>query len=217
MPRKLKTFTTSIGFYDLAIAAPSMKAALEAWGSGQNLFQRGFAQETTDPEIVAATLAHPGVVLRRAVGSEGKFTEHAELSEDVVTKALKGGAKPKEKPVVKVRATARENNAYEEDPKAQKAAIIAFGKEKARRDRERAKEEAKRRKAEEAEEREEKRRQMAVQKAQADLERARARHEATIRKLEEKRNTIDEQLDAERQRWKDEEEKLDAKIREARG
>ena len=31
MPRKLKTFQTSLGFYDLAIAAPSMKAALEAF------------------------------------------------------------------------------------------------------------------------------------------------------------------------------------------
>lgn len=28
--RKLKTFQTSLGFYDLAIGAPSMKAALEA-------------------------------------------------------------------------------------------------------------------------------------------------------------------------------------------
>jgi hypothetical protein len=38
MPRKLKTFQTSLGFYDLAIAVPSMKAALEAWGAGSNLF-----------------------------------------------------------------------------------------------------------------------------------------------------------------------------------
>ncbi len=38
MARKLKTFQTSLGFYDLAIAAPSMKAALEAWGAGSNLF-----------------------------------------------------------------------------------------------------------------------------------------------------------------------------------
>ena len=30
MARKLKTCQTSIGFYDLAIAAPSIKAALEA-------------------------------------------------------------------------------------------------------------------------------------------------------------------------------------------
>ena len=38
MPRKLKTFTTSAGFFDLAVAAPSMKAALAAWGSRSNLF-----------------------------------------------------------------------------------------------------------------------------------------------------------------------------------
>jgi len=30
MPRRLKTYQTSLGFYDLAVAAPSMKAALEA-------------------------------------------------------------------------------------------------------------------------------------------------------------------------------------------
>ncbi len=29
MPRRLKTYQTSLGFYDLAIAAPSMKAALQ--------------------------------------------------------------------------------------------------------------------------------------------------------------------------------------------
>ncbi len=44
MARKLKPYTTSAGFFDLAIAAPSMKAALEAWGSGTNLFHQGFAQ-----------------------------------------------------------------------------------------------------------------------------------------------------------------------------
>ena len=44
MARKLKTFQTSVGFYDLAIAAPSMKAALEAWGAGSNLFHQGVAR-----------------------------------------------------------------------------------------------------------------------------------------------------------------------------
>jgi hypothetical protein len=33
MARKLKTYQTSLGFYDLALGAPSMKAALEACGS----------------------------------------------------------------------------------------------------------------------------------------------------------------------------------------
>jgi colicin import membrane protein len=62
--RKLKTYQTSLGFYDLAIAAPSMKAALEAWGAGSNLFHQGVAKESGDPDVVAAT-TKPGVVLRR--------------------------------------------------------------------------------------------------------------------------------------------------------
>jgi hypothetical protein len=30
-----------VGFFDLAIAAPSMKAALEEWGANSNLFHQG--------------------------------------------------------------------------------------------------------------------------------------------------------------------------------
>jgi hypothetical protein len=41
MARKLKTYQTSLGFFDLAVAAPSMKAALEAWGADSNLFHQG--------------------------------------------------------------------------------------------------------------------------------------------------------------------------------
>jgi hypothetical protein len=79
MARKLKTYQTSIGFFDLAIAAPSMKAAAEAWGSPTDIFRRGFASETHEPAIVAATMARPGVVLKRPVGSKEPFSEHAEL------------------------------------------------------------------------------------------------------------------------------------------
>jgi len=79
MVRKLKTYQTSLGFYDLAIAAPSMKAALEAWGAGSNLFHQGVARESGDPDVVAATVSKPGVVLRRPVGSNGPFREHADL------------------------------------------------------------------------------------------------------------------------------------------
>jgi hypothetical protein len=42
--RKLKTYQTSLGFFDQAIAAPSMKAALEAWGADSNLFHQGAAR-----------------------------------------------------------------------------------------------------------------------------------------------------------------------------
>src|SRR5262249_44732106 len=76
---KLKTYQTSLGFYDLAIAAPSMKAALEAWGAGSNLFHQGVAKESSDPEVIAATMSKPGVVLRRPVGSDAPFSEHPDL------------------------------------------------------------------------------------------------------------------------------------------
>ena len=83
MPRKLKTFQTSLGFYDLAIAAPSMKAALEAWGAGSNLFHQGFATETHDPAVIAAAMARPGVVLKRPAGSNRRFAEQSDLPTDL--------------------------------------------------------------------------------------------------------------------------------------
>jgi hypothetical protein len=83
MARKLKTFVTSLGFFDQAIAAPSMKAALEAWGAGSNLFHQGVAKETDDPDVVAATMSKPGVVLKRPAGSSGRFAEHSGLPSDI--------------------------------------------------------------------------------------------------------------------------------------
>src|ERR687897_948901 len=106
MAKKLKTYQTSVGFFDLAIAALSMAAALRAWGSKTNLFQQGFAKETDDPAIVAATLAKPGVVLRRPVGSDGAFSEHAKL--------------PKELPIEKVRERPTKPRATKRKPPAQK-------------------------------------------------------------------------------------------------
>jgi hypothetical protein len=63
MARKLKTYQMSMGFFERAIAAPSMKAALEAWGADSNLFHQGAAKESHDPGEV-------GVVLKRPVGSQ---------------------------------------------------------------------------------------------------------------------------------------------------
>src|SRR3954452_6785808 len=65
MARKLKTYQTSLGFFDEAIAAPSMKAALEAWGTKTNLFHQGVAKEVDDPDVIAATLRKRGVILKR--------------------------------------------------------------------------------------------------------------------------------------------------------
>lgn len=69
MARKLKVFRTSIGFHDAYIAVPSKKAALEAWGSQNNLFATGAAEEVTDPAFSAAALATPGVVVKLPRGT----------------------------------------------------------------------------------------------------------------------------------------------------
>src|SRR5258708_30051937 len=75
MARKLKVFRTHLGFYDLIVAAPSKKAALEAWGASPHLFTQGFAAETTEPKLVEAALKKPGVVLKRQFGATGDFLE----------------------------------------------------------------------------------------------------------------------------------------------
>src|ERR1700755_265448 len=83
MPRKLKTYVTSRGFFDLAVAAPSMKAALKTWGSNINLFHKGCVKETDDPKIVTATMEKPGVTLQRPVGMQERFSDHPHLPKDL--------------------------------------------------------------------------------------------------------------------------------------
>jgi hypothetical protein len=100
MARKLKTYQTSLGFFEQAIAAPSMKAALEAWGADSNLFHQGAAKESDDPDVIAATMAKPGVVLKRPVGSDGPFGEHAELPKNL---GQDGRKNPAHKPSAKAK------------------------------------------------------------------------------------------------------------------
>ena len=78
MAPRLKVFRTHLGFYDVVVAAPSQKAALEAWGAGSNLFAHGFASIVADPELAKAALRKPGVVLKRQFGSKGEFSESGE-------------------------------------------------------------------------------------------------------------------------------------------
>src|ERR1700722_15488375 len=108
MARKLKTYQTSLGFFEQAIAAPSMKAALEAWGADSNLFHQGAAKESHDPDVIAATMAKPGVVLKRPVGSSGPFKEHAELPKDITGD---GGAKKTDRKVGSGRPKKRRRSA----------------------------------------------------------------------------------------------------------
>lgn len=71
--RRLKVFQAPFGFYDTVVAVPSRAAALRAWETRQDLFAFGQAREIDDPAVVAAALAQPGVVLKRAVGSNEPF------------------------------------------------------------------------------------------------------------------------------------------------
>ena len=82
--RKLKVFRTPIGFHDAYVAAPSMKAALAAWGAESNLFAQGIAEAVTDPRLIKEPLANPGEVIRLARGSAG---EHLKAVETAAKKA----------------------------------------------------------------------------------------------------------------------------------
>ncbi|MES2292693.1 MAG: cell envelope biogenesis protein TolA [Pseudomonadota bacterium] len=204
MARKLKTFITNIGFFELALAAPSMKAALEAWGMGHNAFQHGFAKQTDDPKIVAATMAKPGVVLRRAVGTKGEFKEQAELPKDLWKLEA-----PKAEPIqrkTKARAKQPAKAKTAADDKKDRAAILSFEKAKQRRDAAREKEQAE---ADAKREREQAQIERAVAKANDTLDRARAHHEEIVAAIAAEQDKLDRRAATEKKRWDAERAKLE--------
>ena len=204
MARKLKTYQTSLGFFDLAMAAPSMKAALEAWGADSNLFHQGAAKETNDTEVIAATMAKPGVVLRRPVGTDRPFSEHAELPTDL---GDRGPTRARRKSKGQ---KAKKTSSRPVDKAAERKAALAFEKEQKRRELERAKEEAVR-------QRDRERRQQAVDKAQAALDKAEQEHAKRATAIEAEAEAIEKRLQAEKARWDKAKERLGAAVRRARG
>jgi hypothetical protein len=70
--QRLKVFRTPIGFHDAYVAAPSQKAALEAWGAQGNLFAQGIAEQVTEAALMEAPLAEPGTVIKRLRGTESE-------------------------------------------------------------------------------------------------------------------------------------------------
>ena len=195
MARKLKTYQTSLGFFDLAMAAPSMKAALEAWGADSNLFHQGAAKESDDPDVIAAAMEKPGVVLRRPVGSDGSFGEHAELPTNL------GGSGTKKAARKSKGSQAKQLYSRPVDKAAER---------KKRRERERASEEAARQKERE-------RRQQAVDKAQAALEKAEQEHAKRAAAIQAEVEALEKRSQAEEARWDKEKERLEAALRRARG
>jgi len=206
MPRQLKTYITNLGFFEMAIAAPSMKAALEAWGMSHNAFQHGFAKQTDDAKIIAATMEKPGVVLKRPVGTTGAFSENAELPKELWKGSLPKIEPPKKKPKAEPKKTSKVAPKRAENGKQDKAAILSFGKAKERREREREKEEER-----EAvrQEKEQARIERALAKADQALEEASARHDDVIAAIEKEREKLDRRADIEKERWEKERHKLE--------
>jgi hypothetical protein len=112
--RKLKVYRTPAGFYDAYVAAPSQKAAIEAWGADKHVFARGGAEVVTDEALIAEPLASPGVVIKRKRGSlseqlaalgqaapdtrrKGTAADDAEAAGDA-RKRAKAAARPKPRP-----------------------------------------------------------------------------------------------------------------------
>jgi hypothetical protein len=199
MARKLKTYQTSLGFYDLAIAAPSMKAALEAWGAGGNLFHQGIAKESDDPDVVAATMAQPGMVLKRPAGSSGRFAEHSDLPD------LDDEGDPKKT----ARPPRKKRSASKISVEDSRKAAATFEREQKRRDAERRKEEA-------AREKKRAKRETLVTKAQAAFDKAQRNHDARAESLNAERVKIENRTEAEEGEWECEKQKLMAALRRAR-
>ena len=198
MARKLKTYQTSLGFFDLAIAAPSMKAALEAWGAGSNLFHQGVAKETDDPDVIAATMAKPGVILRRPAGSSGRFAEHSDLPNgDEVGKPGRRRLKVEKRPAAKISENA-----------ARKAAV-GFERERKRQETARQRELA-------AVAKKRERREKAVAEAQAAFDAAERDHDTRTAAIEADRVVVEKRAQVEDARWEKQKDKLATALCRAR-
>ena len=172
---------------------------MEAWGAGSNLFHQGVAKESGDPEVVAATMSKPGVVLRRPVGSDGPFSEHADLPTDLA------GDGPKHRPK-KTLAKAKEQVPRTTDDNAARKAALAFEREQRRRENQRRKEEA-------ARERQRQQRNQAIARAQAALEMSEREHHKRVATIEAERNALEKKSQAEDARWAKEKDGLERALR----
>lgn len=105
MARQLKVFSTPAGFVNAVVAAPSQKAALEAWGIRENVFANGSATVVTDPELIAQALATPGRIVRVPIGSE-----------EAILKGAKAPARGPSAPAAKPKATAKSSAKAEKTP-----------------------------------------------------------------------------------------------------
>jgi colicin import membrane protein len=141
-------------------------------------------------------MAKPGVVLRRAVGTDDTFNENAALPRDL-------GVHPVKRATTKARPPEKEPRARKLDDKATIAAALAFEREEKRRERERQKELA-------AQEKQRKQRELAIAKAENAFEEAKRTHETKIKEIEDARSELDRKGAAEDARWQKQRAKLEA-------
>ena len=109
---RLKVYAATMGFYETVVAAPNQTAALKAWGVRRNLLADDTAVVVDDDAVAAAALAQPGVVLRRAIGSNDAYTADAPAKLDVPKRPAsaargKGPAKKPQPPKPPADRTAR--------------------------------------------------------------------------------------------------------------
>jgi len=209
MVRKLQVYQTSQGFYDLLVAAPSMKAALEAWGAGSNLFQQGDARLSEDQRAISAALKKPGTVLRRPIGTDKAFAEQSGAPtvaslEARMPKAV--ASAPRSKPSIELKS---KTGSMAIDANAERKTVLKYEKDQARQKRER---EA----ADKAEAIAVRRRQVAVDEAQLAMTQAERQHSETIELIEQERASVERRADAENRRWEIARKRLNEAIAKAR-
>lgn len=93
--RKLKVYKMAVGFHDAFVAAPTQKAAIEAWGSDKDVFSRGRAELVEDPALTKEPLARPGEIVKRL---RGTAEEQIAALGDADRPAPAKAAAPKPKP-----------------------------------------------------------------------------------------------------------------------
>jgi hypothetical protein len=145
-------------------------------------------------------MAKPGVVLRRPVGSEGAFGEHAELP-----KSLGNGGRSK-RVVPKPPARKAKKSPDRPDEAADRKAALAYELERKRREREEA-----------TSQKERERKQQAVDKAQAAFDKAKREHAKRAAAVQAEMNAIEKKARAEDANWGKERGRQDAALRRARG
>ncbi|EZP70700.1 hypothetical protein ACFOKF_24060 [Sphingobium rhizovicinum] len=133
MAPRLKLFRTPIGFHDAYVAAPSQKAALQAWGADADLFARGIAESIDDPKLLAEAAQKPGTVIKRARGTAAEHLASAAKPMKATPRKAEGRvipAKPRPRPSRKALDLAEQK--LHEHVRSVEARIGELEKERAR-------------------------------------------------------------------------------------